>query len=83
MAEATSKVIQNIAPGTSNAVWLFYIKGTTASINDTFTVSGVTTVIGATLVNSAGSVGVLTFATNVITVTSVAATWSGLVWGNP
>ena len=83
MAEVTSKTVIGIAPLGNPGLWrtVVFVQGTSANVNDTLTVTGLTTVQGAYLVSSAGVAGVLTFATNVITITSAAATWSGLAWG--
>lgn len=83
MAEVTVKSIQELAPnlaGTQNR--LVYIAGTSAVNNDTITVSDLTTVKGAFLISSTGTVGTMTFATNVITITNGSTlVWSGLAWG--
>ena len=83
MAEFTSKTIQGMAQFSGGSpVQLIYIKGTSAVNSDTFTVSGLTTVIGAFLISSTGTVGTMTFATNVITVTNGSTlVWSGVAWG--
>jgi hypothetical protein len=81
MAEFTSKTIENDSTP-QGVVKFFFIRGTSAVNSDTFTVSGITTVIGAYLVSSTGVVGTLTFATNVITVTNGSTlVWSGTAWG--
>lgn len=81
MAEVTVKTIQLQEPRI-NSVWLAYVKGTSAVNSDTLTVTPFTTVIGAYLIASDGTVGTMTFATNVITITNGGTkVWSGLVWG--
>jgi hypothetical protein len=83
MAEVTAKTIMGIAPLGNPGLWrtVVFIQGTGAN-NDVLTVTGLTTVQGAYLVSSGGTVGTLTFATNVITITNGGGlTWSGLAWG--
>lgn len=85
VAELTAKAIVRCADTNFalNGKKLFYVEGTSA-INDDFITIGedMTTVKGAYLVASDGTVGDLTFATNVVTLTNGGAlTWSGLVWG--
>lgn len=83
MAEATVKTISGIALQ-SSSTQLFFIRGTTAANNDTFTVSGLTTVIGAFLISTTGTAGTMTFSTNVITITNASTLiWTGLCWGTP
>lgn len=83
MAEITLKIIQELAPnlaGVQNR--LVYVAGTTAANNDTITVSDLTTVKGAFLISSTGTVATMTFATNIITITNASTlVWSGLAWG--
>lgn len=84
MSEFTSKTIQGVStfPTGGSPVQLLYVKGTSAVNSDTFTVSGITTVVGAFLIASDGTVGTMTFSTNVITVTNGSTkVWSGLAWG--
>jgi hypothetical protein len=83
MAEVTAKTIQELAPNLPGTpVRLVYVKGTSAANNDTLTVSDLTTVIGAFLISSTGTVITMTFATNVITLTNGSTSVvSGLVWG--
>ncbi len=85
MSEFTVKTIQTIVPSLGNTpVQLLYVKGTSAVNSDTLTVAGLTTVIGAFLIASDGTVATMTFSTNVITVTNGGTKiWSGLAWGNP
>lgn len=84
MAEFTTKVIAELAPnlpGTQRR--LVFVRGISAVNSDTLTVSDLTTVEGAFLISTTGTVGTMTFATNVITVTNGSTlTWTGLVWGN-
>ncbi len=80
MPEVTSKIITKTVPQLGKDV--VYVEGVSAVNNDTITVTGLTTVRGATLVSTTGVAGTLTFATNVITITNGGAlTWSGLAWG--
>lgn len=81
MAEFTAKTIEgDNAP--QAAVKIFYVAGTSAVNSDTLTVTGLTTVKGAYLISTTGTVGTMTFATNVITVTNGSTlVWSGLAWG--
>lgn len=83
MAEVTSKTLQELAPNLPGVqTRLVYVKGTSAVNSDTLTVSDLTTVIGAFLISSTGTVGTMTFATNVITITNGSTlVWSGLAWG--
>lgn len=83
MAEATAKTIQELAPNLAGSqVRLVYIKGTIATTGDTFTVNDLTTVIGAYLQQNTGALPTsISLATNVITITSAAATYSGFAWG--
>ena len=83
MAEVTVKVIQDLAPNLPGVnVRLIYVKGVSAANNDTITVTNLTTVIGASLISSTGTVLTMTFATNVITLTNGGTlTVSGLAWG--
>jgi len=82
MPEFTGKIIQELAPNLVG-VRLVYISGNSALINDTFTIPNLTIVIGAYIISSPGSVGALTFSTNIITVTNGGAlSWSGLAWGS-
>ena len=83
MAEVTSKAIQEIAPTIGGTpIRLIYITGVSAANSDTITVSDLTTVRGAYLISTTGTVGTLTFSTNVITITNGSTlTWSGLAWG--
>ena len=85
MAEATAKTIQELAPNLlGSQVRLVYIKGTTAATGDTFTVPNLTTVLGALLQQSNGTIPTsIGLATNVITINNAggALTYSGLAWG--
>lgn len=83
MAEITVKVIQELAPNLAGSqTRLVYVAGTTVANNDTITVSDLTTVKGAFLISSTGTVGTMTFATNVITITNASTLiWSGIAWG--
>lgn len=81
MAEATSKTIEGDNQPQS-VVKILFIRGTKAAQNDTFTVSGLTTVIGVYLQFASGAVETETYSTNVITLTSATTgVISGLVWG--
>lgn len=84
MAEVTAKEstqVVNVPPATGQ-IQLFYVKGTSAANNDTLTVTGMTTVLGAFLISTTGTVGTMTFATNVITITNGGTLiWTGLAWG--
>lgn len=83
MAEVTSKGIQELAPNLAGAqTRLVYVTGISAVNNDTLTLSDLTTVRGAFLISTTGTVATMTFATNVITITNGSTlTWSGLAWG--
>jgi hypothetical protein len=83
MAEVTAKTIQELAPNLPGVqTRLVYVAGTTAANNDVLTVSDLTTVKGAFLISSTGTVGTMTFATNVITITNGSTlVWSGIAWG--
>lgn len=88
MAEVSAKTIQGISPigGGSGTASLFrtvvFIQGTSAANNDTLTVTGLTTVNGAFLISTTGTVITMTFATNIITLTNGSTlTVSGLAWG--
>lgn len=84
MSEFTVKTIQGMVqfPTGGSPVQLVYIKGTCAVNSDTFTVSGLTTVLGAFLISTTGTAGTMTFATNVITVTNGSTlVWTGICWG--
>lgn len=85
MAEVTtaSKVIKELAPNLPGAqTRLVAVEGTTAANGDTLTVNSLTTVRGAFLIATDGTVGTMTFATNVITITNGGTkTWTGLAWG--
>jgi hypothetical protein len=88
LAEVSSKTVIGIIPvGTgSGTASLFrtvvFIQGTSAANNDTLTVTGLTTVNGAFLISTTGTVIAMTFATNIITMTnSGTLVVSGLAWG--
>lgn len=83
MAEVTSKVIQELAPNLPGSqVRLVYVNGVSAANNDTLTVSDLTTVRGAFLISTTGTVITMTFATNVITLTNGGTlTVHGLAFG--
>jgi hypothetical protein len=84
MAEVTVKTVNPIQALGNPGLWttVLFVKGSSAVNNDTLTVTGLTTVLGAFLISSTGVVGTMTFATNVITITNGGAlTWSGLAWG--
>lgn len=81
MAEVTVKTIEgdNVPQA---AVKIFYVTGTSAANNDTLTVSGLTTVRGAFLISTTGTVITMTFSSNVVTLTNGGTlTVSGLAWG--
>lgn len=83
MPEFSSKGIQQIAALAGAGIWLCYVTGIGAN-SDTLTVAPLTTVKGAFLISSTGTVGTMTFSGNVITVTNGGGlTWSGLAWGIP
>lgn len=84
MAEATTEVFMELAPNlpkATNQRRLVFVRGITAGANDIITITDLTTVEGAFLIATDGTVGTMTYATNVITVTSAAKTYTGLVWG--
>jgi hypothetical protein len=83
MAEVTSKVIQELAPNVPNPNRrLVFVRGVSAANNDTLTVSDLSTVEGASLISTTGTVITMTFATNVITLTNGSTlTVTGLAWG--
>lgn len=84
MAEFTVKSMIELSPNLpgTGQVRLVAIQGTSASNNDTFTVSNLTTLRGMFLLATDGTAGTMTFSTNVITVTNAGAkTWNGLAWG--
>lgn len=83
MAEILVKVIQELAPNLPGSqVRLVYVAGTTQANNDVITVTDLTTVKGAFLISSTGTVAAMTFATNIITITNASTLiWSGIVWG--
>lgn len=82
MAEATAKSIEGAICKVPGNRQFYYVKGTIASTGDTLTVSTLTTVEGAFLMTTAGALPTsVSLATNVITITASAATFSGLVWG--
>ncbi len=81
MSEFTVKTTQEIGT-VVNSVKLLYVKGTSAVNSDTFTCSPIASVVGAFLIASDGTVGTMTFSTNIITVTNGGTkVWSGLAWG--
>jgi len=82
-AEATSESILQVDAPQGGKKALFFVQGTTAAGNDFITMTPLTTVLGAVMTATDGTIGVFTFATNVITITSAAKTYSGLVWGTP
>lgn len=84
MAEVSAKTVNPIIPlgnpGLNSTV--LFVKGTSAANSDTITVTGLTTVLGAFLISTTGTVGTMTFATNVITITNGSTlVWTGLAWG--
>lgn len=83
MSEFTVKLFSEVGPNLPGTqVRLVAIQGVSAVNSDTFTVSNLTTVRGAFLIATDGTVGTMTFATNVITVTNGGTkTWNGLAWG--
>jgi hypothetical protein len=81
MSEFTAKSISELSPQLGSTI-LCYVAGTSAVNSDTLTVTPLTTVKGAFLISSTGTVATMTFATNVITVTNGSTlVWSGLAWG--
>ena len=88
MAEVSAKTVQGIAPvgGGSGTASLFttvvFVRGTKAAQNDVFTVTGLTTIIGAYLEFASGAVETKTYSTNILTLTSATTgVVSGLCWG--
>lgn len=82
MAEVVSKTIEGDNQPQS-VVKIFYITGISAANNDTLTVSPLTTVRGAFLISTTGTVITMTFSTNIITLTNGSTlTVSGLAWGS-
>lgn len=85
MAECTSETIMDLGPNfpkATNQRRLLFVRGTMAAQNDVITVTPLTTVEGASLIATDGTVMTMTFATNVVTLTNAAAkTCTGLVWG--
>lgn len=84
MAEVSNKTVNGVAPLGNPGLWtnLLFVKGTSAVNSDTLTVTGLTTVVGAFLIASDGTVGTMTFASNIITITNGGTkVWSGLAWG--
>lgn len=86
MAEASSKTINGVVPAGNPAsgAWtvVLFVRGTKAAQNDTLTVTGLTTIIGAYLQFASGAVETETFSTNILTLTSATTgVVSGLVWG--
>jgi hypothetical protein len=65
-----------------NGLKYYHIQGKGATNSDYFTVGQLTTVKGCSLMATDGTVGTVTFSTNVITVTNASTLyWGGLVWG--
>ena len=61
---------------------MVFVTGTAADNADWMTVSGITTIEGAHLMATDGTVGAFTFATNVLTMTNGGVlVWHGIVWG--
>lgn len=84
MAEATTETFMELAPNlprATNQRRLVFVRGTTAAGNDVITLTDLTTVEGAFLIATDGTVGTMTYGTNIITVTSAAKTYTGLAWG--
>jgi len=86
MAEVTSKIIQGMGPNVplgSSARRIVFVRGVSAANNDTLTVPELTTVEGAFLISTTGTVITMTFATNVITLTNGGTlTVTGIAWGS-
>jgi hypothetical protein len=82
-AEATSKTTIQLDMASGNTKHVFFVQGTTAGANDFITMGPLTTVLGAAMTATDGTLATCTYATNVITITSAAKTYSGLVWGTP
>ena len=79
-AEIAGATITQLTPNCGKK--LMFIQGTTAANNDFITVTGLTKVEGCVLRATDGTLGTMTFATNVITITNGSTlTWSGLAWG--
>jgi len=85
MAEVTAKTTADFGPNLPGQTRkVIFVSGTSAANNDTLTVGGLTTVLGAFLISTTGTVGAMTFATNVITITNGSTlVWTGLAWGVP
>ena len=85
MAELTAKTSADFGPNLPGQIRkVIFVSGTSAANNDTFTVSGLTTVLGAFLISTTGTVGTMTFSSNVITITNGSTlVWTGLAWGVP
>ena len=85
MAELTAKTSADFGPNLPGQIRkVIFVSGTSAANNDTFTVSGLTTVLGAFLISTTGTAATMTFATNVITITNGSTlVWTGLAWGVP
>jgi hypothetical protein len=82
VAEMTAESIKQVMPNAGKK--LIYISGKSAQDSDYITVTGLSVVEGAVLIdNATGTKGTLTFATNVVTVTNATATtlWTGFAWG--
>lgn len=83
MAAATSQVISKISPGPGEYI-TYYVEGVFTT-NETLTVSGLGTIKGAFLINTAdNAMDTCTVATNVITLTQATIsdnTYTGLAWG--
>lgn len=62
---------------------IVYVKATSATNSDYITVTGLSSIDGCALMATDGTVGTVTFSTNILVVTNGSTkTWSGLVWGD-
>lgn len=79
-AELSTETISASTPFMTKKFYFF--TGTGAADNDYVTFPGLTTVEGCYCSASDGTVGLVTLATNVATITnSSTKVWSGFVWG--
>lgn len=80
VAECTAEIITDAIPQLGKKI--IYVAGTDGGADDFITVPSLQIVEGAFLVASDGTIGELTFATNVITITNGnSLAWTGLAWG--
>jgi len=79
-AELTSGSKYQMLPNAGKK--MIWVQGTAAANNDFITVTGLSVVEGAYLIATDGTVGAMTFSTNVITITNAGTkTFSGFAWG--